>query len=155
MWLEHLVELDRRKTQPSPLPKRQEAFVKGFSFYSDIRPIHYLANYRSLGLSGYFGLAVMLPFAVFTCLLAWLGRPISDVTPLFKWFACAFLVLFPFLLLLVYWRGYRMRKLRWETWEWPDFAAFAMEEANAQLWGTLNFASVIIFAIAFLGWIVR
>lgn|GEM_PF-3568288 len=155
MWLEHLVELVRRETQPSPLPERQEAFVRGFSFYNDIRPFHHLANYRFLGLSGYFGLAAILPMAIICCLLAWLGRPVSDVAPLFKWFSYAFLALFPFLLLYSYWRGYRMRKLRWKTWEWPDFATFAMEEANAQLWGTLNFASVLIFTIAFLGWVVR
>ncbi len=156
MWLEHLVELDRRKTQPSPLPKGQEAFVRGFSFYNDIRPSHHLANFRFLGLSGYFGFAAMLPMFTLLCLQAWMGTPVADGFPYLRWIAVGFIVLIPLSWIYGYWwKGSRMRKRRWEFWEWPDFASFAIEEANAQLWGTMLFSSSFLMLLTFTGWVVR
>lgn len=155
MWLENLVELKRREGPPPPLPEKQEAFTKGFSFFNDIRPAHVLAQCKSLGMSGTFTLAIMLPLCTVLCLNAWMNRPASEVMPYFRWISIGFLVVSPIAMLYYQMRGCKIRRRRWEFWEWPDFASFAMEEANAQLWGTLNFGAMFVIFIAFVGWAVR
>lgn len=156
MWLEHLVELNRRTSPPPALPEKQEAFVRGFSFYNDLRPPHYLVKHRSLGLPDYVALAAMLPIFTLLCLQAWMGRPIAEVSPYLKWVSVGFIVLIPLSWIYGYaWKGHRMRKRRWDLWEWPDFASFAMEEANGQVWGAIMFSSGFILLLAFIGWVAR
>jgi hypothetical protein len=159
MWLEHLVELNRRTEPLPPLPEKQGAFVRGFSFDNDIRPHHHMAKYRPFGLPNFMtsvtGQVVVLLMYTLLCLRSWTGSPMAEGMPYVKWIAYAFIVLFPFLLLFGFMRGSNMRKRRWEFWEWPDFASFAMEEANAYPWGILNYSSLLLFLVAMIGWILR
>jgi hypothetical protein len=156
MWFEHLVELKRRTEPPPPLPEGQEAFVRGFSFYTDIRPPHHIAKVKVFGLPSTFGLGAMLPMFTLICLLSWTGSPMGELGVYVKWISVAFLVLLPLSMAYGYlWKGFRIRKRRWEFWEWPDFASFAIEEANGQMLGTMLFASAFILLLAFIGWVAR
>ena len=155
MWLENLVELKRREVPPPPLPEKQEAFIKGFSFYTDIRPAHHLVKYKPMGSPAIYSFAYMLPLFTVLCLQAWLGRPVSEVASILRWVAIGFLVALPVAILIGLVKGYQTRRRRWTFWEWPDFASFAMEEANAQSIGALNFGGIFVLIIAFVGWAVR
>jgi hypothetical protein len=155
MWLENLVELKRREGPPPPLPEKQEAFTRGFSFFNDIRPPHYLAKYRALGIPGTYSIAFMLPLFTFLSLTAWINRPVSEVISYARWIAIGLLVFMPIAMLYNIKKGYRLRRRRWEFWEWPDFTSFAMEEANAELWGTINFSAIFILYIGIVGMAVR
>ncbi len=156
LMYEHLVGMNRRESPPAALTAKQEEFISGYSYFSDIRPPSYLGKVKMLGIRANAGYAALLPVFSLLALLAWTGKPINEVVPYGKWIFIIMLcgtaiAMFRFL----GWVGGRIRRRRWESWEWPSFEAFAMEEADAQALGMANFAMYFILAISFTGYIVR
>jgi len=86
----------------------------------------------------------------------WFGTPVREHHVAFKWIAVALLIFILFMLLyVVLWAGRFSRRKRWQRWAWPSFEDFVIEECRSQMWGSLQFGSVILLFFVFLGWAVR